>query len=81
MLQKISNNKNFIRRSVSVSQTPPFKNESNLSMFNSKSTSQLKEITKRFSSDPSFTKPESNKEIITNNDKNILQKGNYLFLY
>ncbi|PBC32132.1 hypothetical protein APICC_05499 [Apis cerana cerana] len=71
--KKISN-KNFIRRSISVSQTPPFKNESNLSMFNSKSTSQLKEITKRFSSDPSFIKPESNKEIITNNDKNILQK-------
>lgn len=80
MLQKISNNKNFIRRSVSVSQTPPFKNESNLSIFNNKSTSQLKEITKRFSSDLSFTKPKSNKEIITNNDKNI-QKGNYLFLY
>ncbi|XP_017756167.1 PREDICTED: protein PF14_0175-like [Eufriesea mexicana] len=66
--------KNFIRRSVSVSQTPPVKNESNSLISTSKSTSQLNEVTKRFPSDPSFIRSTSNKKIITSNSKNLLQK-------
>ncbi|CAL7951847.1 unnamed protein product [Xylocopa violacea] len=66
--------KSLIRRSVSVSQTPPIKNESRSSMSTNKSTSQLKEVTKRFPSDPGLISSTLNKQVITKNNKNELQK-------
>ncbi|XP_017792433.1 PREDICTED: uncharacterized protein LOC108574365 [Habropoda laboriosa] len=66
--------KKFIRRSMSVSQTQPIKNEPNPLISTSKSISQLKEVTKRFSSDPNLVSTTTNKKIIANNNKNELQK-------
>ncbi|CAK9798114.1 hypothetical protein ANTPLA_LOCUS1434 [Anthophora plagiata] len=67
-------NKKLIRRSMSLSQTQSFKNESNPLISSSKSTSQLKEVTKRFPSDPSFASTTTSKQIIANNNKNELQR-------
>ncbi|XP_076753951.1 uncharacterized protein LOC143425209 [Xylocopa sonorina] len=67
--------KNFIRRSVSVSQTPPIKHEPRSSISTSKNASQLKEATKRFPSDPGLTSSTLNKQVIIKNNKNELQKG------
>ncbi|XP_076249450.1 uncharacterized protein LOC143188853 [Calliopsis andreniformis] len=72
--KKQSVNKNSIRRSISVSQTPPPKSIPSPVMSKGKSTSQLKEVTKRFPSDPGLASPPSDKKIITKSDKNNLGK-------
>ncbi|XP_033310566.1 uncharacterized protein PF11_0213-like [Bombus bifarius] len=66
--------KNFIRRSVSVSQTPPVETQSGSLISTNKDTSQLKEVTKRFPSDPGFVSPVLNKKVIINNNKNQLPR-------
>ncbi|XP_015432149.1 PREDICTED: uncharacterized protein LOC107188384 [Dufourea novaeangliae] len=66
--------KPFMRRSISVSQTPPIRTAPSPLMSKGKSTSQLREVTKRFSSDPGLASTTVNKKSITNSNKNDLQK-------
>ncbi|XP_076162459.1 uncharacterized protein LOC143144197 isoform X2 [Ptiloglossa arizonensis] len=72
--KKVSPGKNFIRKKLIVSQTPPIKNVSSSVISKGKNTSQLKEVTKRFSSDPDFISSTSNKKVIAKNNKSGLEK-------
>ncbi|XP_053971223.1 homeobox-like protein HDP1 isoform X1 [Hylaeus volcanicus] len=67
--------KNFIRRSISVSQTPPTKNLPRPLMSKGKNASQLKQVTKRFPSDPGFISSTSSTTVITHNNKEDVEKG------
>ncbi|KAK1128881.1 hypothetical protein K0M31_020019 [Melipona bicolor] len=58
--------KNFIRRSISVSQTPSTKSNSSINK-------NIPQLEKRFSSDPNFINPSLNKKVI-NDNKNQLRK-------
>lgn len=62
---------------MSVSQTPPIKSTPSPVMSHGKNTSQLKEVTKRFPSDPGFTNPPSNKTVIANSNTNNSRKGKF----
>ena len=64
--------KNYVRRSISVSQAPPIKCSQSPVMSKGKSASQLKEVTKRFPSDPGLVT--HNKKVIVNNNKSGLGK-------
>ncbi|XP_031827554.1 uncharacterized protein LOC116424805 [Nomia melanderi] len=66
--------KSFMRKSISVSQTAPVKIVPSPVMLNGKSTIQLKEVTKRFSSDPGFISPMTNKKVTSNNNKHDSEK-------
>ncbi|KAF3420218.1 hypothetical protein E2986_09863 [Frieseomelitta varia] len=58
--------KNFIRRSISVSQAPSTKSSSSINK-------DIPQLEKRYSSDPNFINPSLNKKVI-NNNKNQLRK-------
>ncbi|KOX69978.1 hypothetical protein WN51_04493 [Melipona quadrifasciata] len=58
--------KNFVRRSISVSQTPSTKSSSSINK-------NIPQLEKRFSSDPNFINPSLNKKVI-NKNKNQLRK-------
>ena len=66
--------KNYVRRSISVSQSPPIKCSQSPVMSKGKSASQLKEVTKRFPSDPGLVSHMPSKKGIVNNDKGGLGK-------
>ncbi|XP_012134598.2 uncharacterized protein LOC100879028 isoform X1 [Megachile rotundata] len=68
--KKQSFHKNVIRRSMSVSSTK----DTIPATCNNKSACQLKEVIKRFPSDPCLVNPISNKKVITKINKDGLQK-------
>ncbi|XP_029041709.1 protein PFC0760c-like [Osmia bicornis bicornis] len=71
--KKQSLHKNFIRRSISVSHTSATKDPVPITSSNN-SKCQLKEVTKRFPSDPGFVSPTSNKKVVTKNNRDGLKK-------
>ncbi|XP_076642717.1 uncharacterized protein LOC143353352 isoform X2 [Halictus rubicundus] len=62
-------NKPETRKSISVFQTPPIKTIPSPLLSKRKGASQLKQVTKRFPSDPGFIGPVSNQKTITNDNK------------